>query len=110
MKTETKNLHVSTNAETFNYSVEINPELFKLMMDDIYTDSIAAVIRELGANAVDSHLQAGHKKPFDVHLPNSFEPWFAIRDYGVGLDDEEIRTLYTRLGASSKRDTNDLIG
>ncbi len=111
MKTNTTNHDVHINSlESFEFTAEMNAETFGLLIDKLYSDKISAVIRELGANAVDSHKCAGNDESFAIHLPNALEPWFSIRDYGIGLDGEEIRTLYTRLGASSKRDSNDFIG
>jgi hypothetical protein len=85
--------------------------ILDLFSDKIYSNKEKAVIRELSCNAYDSHVIAGTQKiPFDVHLPTSLEPWFLIRDYGVGLNDDEIANVFSAIGVSTKRDSNNLIG
>jgi hypothetical protein len=83
----------------------------KLLSDSLYKNKIAAPIRELSANALDSHLAAGTQNiPFDIHLPSVSEDYFSIRDYGTGMSRENLETLYTTYGISEKTDSNDLIG
>lgn len=111
MKTRDKKHTVAVqDLESFSFTAEMNAEMFDLLINKMYSDKIAAVIRELGANAVDSHIMANNFSPFSVHLPTPQEPYFSLRDFGVGLNRHGIETLYTRLGASSKRETNDQIG
>jgi len=90
--------------------------ILDLLADKIYTHKERAVIRELSCNAHDSHVRAlelgtlKEDRPFDVHLPTSLEPWFLIRDYGIGLEDDDIANVYGGIGISTKRDSNDFIG
>jgi hypothetical protein len=85
--------------------------ILDLLSDKIYSDKELAVIRELSCNAHDSHVVAGTQDvPFDIHLPTQLEPWFCVRDYGTGLADNEIADIYSAIGVSTKRDTNELIG
>jgi len=82
-----------------------------MFADKVYSHKERAVIRELACNAHDSHVMAGTTDiPFDVHLPTSLEPFFSIRDYGTGLDDCEVRTIFAGIGISTKRDSNEVIG
>ena len=41
---------------------------------------------------------------------NLHNPIFSIRDYGVGISDDDIRDVYASYGKSTKRETNDLTG
>ena len=85
--------------------------ILDLLSDKIYSDKELAIIRELSCNAHDSHVVAGTQDvPFDIHLPTQLEPWFCIRDYGTGLADDEIADIYSAIGVSTKRHTNELIG
>ncbi len=60
---------------------------------------------------MDSHTAAGKTDtPFDIHLPNQLEPWFSIRDYGTGLDHEQVTNIYTTYFESTKTNSNDFIG
>lgn len=80
------------------------------ILTDLYSDPTLAVIREYSTNALDSHIEAGVQKPIDVSLPNAMSPFFKVRDYGVGLSVEDIRNVYSKYGASTKRSTNEQVG
>ena len=93
------------------FTIENNPLAFKVIASNIYSDKPLAVIRELGCNALDAHRDAGTEdRPFDIHLPNTFEPYFSIRDYGTGLSDANIKGLYSTFFKSTKGDDNKAIG
>lgn len=93
------------------FSIKNSSMAFKILSDKLYSDKPLAVIRELSCNAYDAHIAAGNKDvPFEVHLPNSFEPYFFIRDFGTGLSDERIENLYTTYFESTKSDSNEFIG
>ena len=84
---------------------------FNILSSGLYSNKIAACIRELSCNAYDAHVVAGKKDtPFEIHLPTSFEPWFTVKDFGVGLSHEGMINLYTTYFASDKNNSNDLIG
>lgn len=97
------------NQKTFG--VELNSVAFKILTDRIYSDSIAAIIRELSCNAVDSHKMAGTENlPFDLKCPTEFDPHFMIRDYGTGLSEEDVYNIYSNFFKSTKRNSNEFIG
>ena len=78
--------------EESEFGLAVTPEAFEIMSSGIYTDPIMAVIRELSCNAYDSNVAAGKKdEPFEIHLPNQLEPWFAVKDNGLGLSDDSVR-------------------
>src|SRR5512146_2284489 len=80
------------------------------VLTDLYADPELAVIREYSTNALDSHIEAGISRPIEVTTPTALRPLFTVRDYGVGLDADDIRDIYSRYGASTKRQTNDAVG
>lgn len=80
------------------------------VLTDLYSDPELAVIREYATNALDAHVEAGVKRPIEVTLPSPLSPFFKIRDYGTGLDAEDIRDIYSRYGTSTKRESNDVVG
>jgi hypothetical protein len=96
--------------ESRGFAFEFNETMFDMMSSKTYTDPIRAVIRELACNALDAHTVAGNSEPFTLHLPTTHEPWFEIRDNGVGMNDAEINTLFTMYGGSNKRGDNRTIG
>jgi len=93
------------------FTIRANGKAFRILSDGLYSDKITAIIRELSCNAYDSHIEAGHAdRPFTIHVPNKLEPWFSIRDYGIGLSHEEVMHLYTTYFESTKTNSNDYIG
>lgn len=102
---------VSNVGEIGEFRIRNSAKAFNILSSGLYANKIRAIIRELSCNAVDSHIAAGKQDtPFDVHLPNQLEPWFAIRDYGTGLSHDEVTNIYTTYFESTKTDSNDYIG
>jgi hypothetical protein len=102
---------LSNVGEVGEFRIRNSAKAFSILSSGLYANKIRAIIREYSCNAVDSHVEAGRADtPFDVHLPNSLEPWFSIRDYGVGLDEQQVRNIFTTYFESTKTETDDLIG
>ena len=102
---------LSNVGEIGEFRIRNSAKAFNILSSGLYANKIRAIIRELSCNAVDSHVSAGKQDtPFDVHLPNQLEPWFAIRDYGTGLTHEQVTSIYTTYFESTKTDSNDFIG
>jgi len=80
------------------------------VLTDLYSDPELAVLREYSTNALDSHIEAGQSRPIEVNTPTDLRPLLTIRDYGVGLDAEDIRAVYSQYGKSTKRSSNDAVG
>lgn len=94
-----------------SYGIIFNAKMAKILSDGLYSDKITSIIRELSCNAVDSHVEAGWATiPIQVHLPTMFEPWFHVRDFGTGLDHQQVISIYTIYGASTKTNSNEFIG
>lgn len=80
------------------------------VLTDLYSDAILASIREYLTNAFDSHVEANQTKPIQVSLPTSFRKSFVVKDFGIGLSIEDLQEIYSKYGASTKRDSNDVVG
>jgi len=94
-----------------SFTIKTSAAAFDILSAGLYTDPIAAIIRELSCNAYDSHVAANKvDTPFQIHLPNSLEPFLSIRDFGIGLSDDDVLHLYTTYFESTKTDSNDFIG
>jgi hypothetical protein len=103
---------VATNvgAAPSKFKIKASAKAFKIL-SGFYSDPVLAIPRELGANAWDSHVSAGKTdKMFEVHAPNTLEPWFSIRDFGTGLSAEAIDQIYTTYFESTKTGDNDSDG
>lgn len=93
------------------YKINTSAKAFSILSSGIYANKIRAIIRELACNAYDSHVEAGKKDvPFDFHLPTYLEPYFSIRDYGVGLSNDQVFDIYTTYFESTKTNSNDFVG
>lgn len=80
------------------------------VLTDLYEDPEKTVIREYYSNALDSHRAAGTDKKIQISLPTYNEPYFTVQDFGVGMSEHEMITIYSSYGKSTKRDSNDQIG
>ena len=112
IKNATDNQPILSNVgQVGEFRIRNSAKAFNILSSGLYANKIRAIIREYSCNAVDSHVEAGRAStPFDVHLPNSLEPWFAVRDYGVGLDEQQVRNIFTTYFESTKTATDELIG
>lgn len=98
------------------FSVKMTDKLFETLFSSLYKFKEAAALRETLCNAIDSHgmrdrmhkMIASHyasltppparfskylapsNKQVEVHLPDDYEPWLEITDYGIGLPLEKI--------------------
>lgn len=75
------------------------------LLTDLYSNPALACLREYSTNAWDSHIDAGNtSRPIEVTLPSNFSPYLTIRDFGVGMDADTIRAIYSQYGESTKRE------
>ena len=94
-----------------SFKINTTAKAFHILSSGLYTDKIKAIIRELSCNALDAHTFVGTPEvPFEVHLPNSFEPYLKVSDNGPGLSEEDIYELYVTYFSSTKQDSNEFLG
>ena len=110
MITSSENSSLDTNLAKSNFSIEMNGTMFSMLSKNVYNDIILAPMREWSTNAVDACLAADTEVRFEVMLPTAESPTFSVRDYGTGLTEEEVTTLFATFGASTKRDSNKFNG
>ena len=107
------NIETTSTADSEQYSMGIDEKsmshIIKLLTDT-YSNPIGSIIREYTANAVDSHKESCCPDPVQITVPTSLRPIFKVQDFGVGLSKDEIVTVYSQYGKSTKRETNDQIG
>lgn len=109
--TDKENVELSGVEEQGEFKIKNSAKAFSILSSGLYSNKILAVVRELSCNAWDSHKEAGKVDvPFECHLPTSIEPYFSVRDFGLGLDHEGVTKLYTTYFESTKSDSNDYIG
>ena len=114
MKLHQENFPVQVNGAnsgTSKFSIAMNAKAFRVLSDTLYQDKAGSLVREISTNAYDGHIMAGKKDvPFEIHLPDNFEPWFSVRDFGVGLSPSDIETVFTKYFESTKDQSNDTVG
>lgn len=80
------------------------------VLTNMYANPLLAVIREYSTNAWDSHVAAGTNRPIEVTTPNYLSSTLKIKDYGVGMNADDIRNTYSKYGSSTKRTTDTQTG
>jgi len=79
--------------------------------DGFYSNKELAPIREYSTNARDSHIASGiPTRPIEITLPTAMEPELKIRDFGKGLNIDQLTDIYFKYWKSTKRGTNDQNG
>lgn len=85
--------------------------LMQMLSKNLYSDAIGSTIREAASNALDSHRRAGVNKPIVVtlnYINGNYE--FSVEDFGIGLDDDDVKNIISKYGKSTKRDSNTELG
>lgn len=80
------------------------------MLINAYGNPDLAVVREYATNAYDAHVEAGQTRPIEVTLPSDLNSIYKVKDYGIGMNAEDIRRILSKVGKSTKRDTNEQNG
>lgn len=95
---------------TSKFKIAASAKAFKILSSGLYKNKIRAVVRELTCNVVDAHKLNGTKDAFEIKAPTQLDPRFIIRDFGPGLNEDDITNLYSTYFASTKSNSNDFIG
>lgn len=86
--------------------------LMQMLSKNLYSDDIGSTIRECASNALDSHRRAGVKDPIIVSFKEStsYNYEFAVEDFGIGLDADDVKNIISKYGKSTKRDSATELG
>lgn len=95
---------------TSKFKIAASAKAFKVLSSGLYKNKIRAIVRELSCNAVDAHKLNGSTDAFEIKAPTQLDPRFIIRDFGPGLNEEDVTNLYSTYFASTKSSSNDFIG
>lgn len=101
---------IQGNFTTTSFGIAGNAKSYDVLSKKIYRKKVQAVIREISCNAQDAHTDADQDAQFRVHLPTGLEPWFAVRDYGFGLSEQQVREIFCIYFCSTKTNSNKAIG
>lgn len=109
MLVKTNGYDVSGNMPGDAMDMSLSSDSLEHIMDilsDLYSNRPAAIVREYGTNAMDSHIISGQVKPIEIQTPSRLNPNLVIRDFGEGMSKQVLIDTYSKYGASTKRGNN----
>ncbi|QFG12263.1 Hypothetical Protein OBI_RACECAR_165 [Arthrobacter phage Racecar] len=80
------------------------------LLTNLYQNPKLAVIREYSTNGLDAHRAVGQTRPIEVTLPTWDTPNYVVQDFGIGMSRDDIKNIYVKYGASTKRQSNNQVG
>lgn len=102
---------VAVLGEVQKYKVGIDERninhIITILSSNLYSHPMQSFLRETVANAIDSHLEAGVNEPIIITITDTD---LSIRDFGTGISPERFQDIYTNIGSSTKRQSNNYIG
>ena len=81
-------------------------------LTQLYQDPIKASVRETYSNAYDAtmELPESERRPVEIKRPSSEHPFYVVKDLGIGMSSEEVRTKFAHYSSTSKLDNLDAVG
>jgi hypothetical protein len=78
------------------------------ILSKLYAYPIRTLVQEYICNGRDAMREANTwgKQPIDITVPNTLDPVFKVRDYGVGITPDRMENIFVNYGSSTKRNTN----
>lgn len=96
--------------QTARATIAASSQVFNLF-ENHYSDRFKAVVRELTANAIDAQRTSGNPGKVQVFLPDAFDPYFRVKDTGIGMSHEFCMTNFMQYSnGSTKSQNNEAIG
>ena len=107
MQVKTAPIEIIGNSNTVRHNLTIDPKdvgtVIKALVTGIYTNPLRTILIEYVQNALDAHRAAEESKNVKITLPSHDNPNYVVEDWGVGLTDQEIYGLLSKICASNKR-------
>ena len=104
----------NTNLKTMKFGIDDGADVIPLLINflsGLYPEPKLTIQNEYMSNARDSHVDAGcPDTPVEITLPNKLNPYYAVRDFGIGMTDDQVENIYTKALKSTKRNSNGTIG
>ena len=112
---------INNNAVKIDSNVEPSKSLnfgisdVRLVVDilsKLYAYPIRTLVQEYICNGRDAMREAGTwgKLPIEITVPNTLDPVFKVRDFGVGISPDRMENIFVNYGSSTKRNTNTQTG
>ena len=107
----TNKLEISGGSTSSTFGIAVNGKAFRVLSSNLYSNKIGSIVREISTNAYDSHVVNGNPEvPFEIHLPDAFNPWFSVKDFGTGMSSSDITSVFVSYFTSTKDQSNDCTG
>lgn len=92
--------------------------IFDILRSKVYKNNIGAICREIASNGRDAQREKGDfTTPIEIAIVDNRESFFyedglsiLFRDFGVGISRDRVQNIYTKYGASTKRESNVMTG
>lgn len=82
------------------------------ILSKLYAYPIRTLVQEYICNGRDAMREANTwgKLPIEITVPNTLDPVFKVRDFGVGISPDRMENIFVNYGSSTKRNTNTQTG
>jgi hypothetical protein len=115
--TDVVEIQSNITGEVGQFTVD-ESSLAKIMsvLTNLYSDPEMAVIREYLTNALDAQIEASESdpkyvwRPIQVTTPSHFNKSYIVRDFGTGMNGDDLRDIYSKYGKSTKEQSNSVTG
>lgn len=101
------------NYDTVSFQIDNEDGHLFAVLSELYSRPIDSCIREICTNCNDAHIMSGNEsRPFVIKLPNYEKKIneLSIRDFGPGLNHQQVMDIYRIYGKSTKNKENKSTG
>lgn len=95
--------------EAIAFGISDDPAFFHVLSTSLYNNPTLAVVRETICNSWDAHIEAG-KTDTPIRITIDTDNFITFRDFGNGIPDELIGSIYGVYGASTKKSNSSVTG
>ena len=95
--------------EAIAFGISDDPTFFHVLSTSLYNNPTLAVVRETICNSWDAHIEAS-KTDTPIRITIDTDNFITFRDFGNGIPDELIGSIYGVYGASTKKSNSSVTG
>ena len=109
----TRDIQVTTNQSTVDFEINNMDGHLYTVLSELYSDPIGSTCREIASNCNDAHtMNNNQERPFVIKLPNESLKIneIAFRDYGPGLNHDQVMNIFRIYGVSTKNKLANVTG
>jgi hypothetical protein len=97
----------------FSMDMESMGILFKGFSDNLYSNKIGSIVREIASNCFDANAESGYTGAVKIRIMDPVggrSGEIQFEDNGPGLSPDRVQNVYAKYFASTKRNSNNEIG